>query len=335
MELVNETDLAVDRALVFDARGAERFVFVAKIAFAIAPKGGLTRMENLAICPVDGFAGEPGVSSLVAESEIGPPKPNTDVVLLGAARTPTGSETSVDVRMQVGPVRRHVRVFGPRNWVGRGSPAPSAPLAFDALPLTWENAFGGEDLTPDDAAAHAWAPANPIGRGLVAAGSKREWRDELLPNVEDPAALLATPGDRPPPAGVGFVARHWEPRRRFAGTYGETWAKERMPLLPEDFDPRFHQAAPALQSAARLVGAELARIEGLTRGAPLAFTVPRPEVRVHVATSDAEQIVDLAIDSLVVDGDRRVVWLLLKGDIDVHGRVDDLVLTRFIGEVQA
>jgi hypothetical protein len=42
----------------------------------------------------------------------------------------------------------------------------------------------------------------------------------------------------------GPVRRNRRSRRRYAGTYNQSWIENRMPLLPEDFDPRHNLAAP-------------------------------------------------------------------------------------------
>jgi hypothetical protein len=56
----------------------------------------------------------------------------------------------------------------------------------------------------------------------------------------------------------GTVTKEWafgplppdhKARRRYAGTYDQAWTENRMPLLPSDFDPRFHQVAPSGQIA--------------------------------------------------------------------------------------
>ena len=52
------------------------------------------------------------------------------------------------------------------------------------------------------------------------------------------------PGQNVLAAAFGPVGRHWEPRVRYAGTYDDRWTEDRMPLLPKDFDDRFHNAAP-------------------------------------------------------------------------------------------
>jgi hypothetical protein len=47
---------------------------------------------------------------------------------------------------------------------------------------------------------------------------------------------------------LGPARRDAKARRNFAGTYDKQWLEGRMPLLPEDFDYRYHLAAPADQT---------------------------------------------------------------------------------------
>jgi hypothetical protein len=48
----------------------------------------------------------------------------------------------------------------------------------------------------------------------------------------------------------GPLRRDEQPRRSFAGTYDDAWIKQRMPLLPVDFDPRHNLTAPPDQIVA-------------------------------------------------------------------------------------
>jgi hypothetical protein len=62
----------------------------------------------------------------------------------------------------------------------------------------------------------------------------------------------------------GPVRRDQEPRKSRAGTYDEAWVRERMPLLPTNFDPRYHLAAPPDQvSPGYLAGDEPFLLERL------------------------------------------------------------------------
>jgi hypothetical protein len=48
----------------------------------------------------------------------------------------------------------------------------------------------------------------------------------------------------------GPLRRDENTRKQYAGTYDQNWVSNRMPLLPEDFDPRHNLSAPRNQIAA-------------------------------------------------------------------------------------
>src|SRR5262249_44792319 len=147
---------------------------------------------------------------------------------------------------RVAGLAKTVRVFGDRVWKpGVLGLAMTDPEPFVAIPITYERAFGGADRTSDNPKKHDWERRNPVGTGFAL--DPQRLIEQKLPNVEDPKPLSGWGRSRPRPAGFGPIARHWLPRAEFAGTYGEKWQTERLPLLPEDFDERFYLCAPADQ----------------------------------------------------------------------------------------
>lgn len=172
---------------------------------------------------------------------------------------------TLDLRVQVGPVDRTLRVFGTRVWEQTllGGLAPSAPLPFESVPVKWELAFGGADFS--DPKRPLEEPRNPAGTGLVRDAS--ELLHKAVPQIEDPRDLLTSARSRPAPAGLGAIARHWAPRRAYAGTYDEAWKRDRMPLPPLDLDARFHQCAPPeMVAPAPLRGGEPVFVENMSEG---------------------------------------------------------------------
>jgi hypothetical protein len=133
-----------------------------------------------------------------------------------------------------------------------------------------------------------------------------------LPNIEDPAKLIASPGDRPAPMGFGAVAPHWTPRPKYAGTYDETWQKSRAPYLPKDFDPRFLQVAPEDQQVhGYLRGGEPVEIAGATPSGVLRFALParRVDVVFHLDSGVERRSANLDTVILRPDESRLVlVW---------------------------
>src|SRR6185312_5745167 len=95
-------------------------------------------------------------------------KLHTDLVLLGTARFGRGV-TQSEVTFQVGDSRQRLRVTGDRTWYrsGMGIRA-TAPRPLEALPLSYEYAYGGWDRTHADVAQHHCHEPNPLGRGYRA-----------------------------------------------------------------------------------------------------------------------------------------------------------------------
>lgn len=69
-------------------------------------------------------------------------------------------------------------------------------------------------------------------------------RVHWLPNIEDPSRPMASPGDRPSPAGFGPIDTMRPQRTRYQGTYDETWLKTQFPAVAADTDWRFFNTAP-------------------------------------------------------------------------------------------
>src|SRR6185503_5660973 len=207
----NLTPFAAEALLLLDEEGAQVITLIAKATYAIKGSGLALASEQAPLVKAPIHHGEPGASSLKYESEASYTKTATDVVLLGHAQPEQGRAPSVDVTLEVGPIRKQVRVFGERTWKRTlGTPTISAPRPFERMPLVYERAFGGRDL-----------PLNPVGVGY--APPDREPEALLVPNLEDPAELLQQPTDRPAPRGFGYLCPDWAPRRQHAGTFDEAW----------------------------------------------------------------------------------------------------------------
>src|SRR5262249_18692062 len=152
--------------------------------------------------------------------------------------------------------------------------AVSRPQPFDRIPLAYERAFGGWDRRHPVPDRHRVEARNPVGTGFR--DSAFESDDEVrLPNLEDPERPFQAYGDCPAPAGFGFVSPNWAPRSQFAGTYDERWASARSPLLPEDFDRRFFNAAsPGLITPGYLRGDERVIVLNASPERRLEFELP-------------------------------------------------------------
>ncbi|HYV46021.1 MAG TPA: DUF2169 domain-containing protein [Myxococcaceae bacterium] len=313
----NATQLVVEPVFLTDEEGRPLFVPLVKATFTIG-EGELVLAPKQVPASVAGEPwGKPGESSYKYEPEAVPPKLATDVALIGHAYAPRGA-TEVMVAFQAGPLRKVVRVLGDRGWFKTiGSVGKTSPRPFEKIPLVWERAFGGWDRAPEDPKQHRCEGRNPVGVGFRS--SSKHFEEGLkLPNLEDPAEPLESFGQRVAPAGFGFVGYDWEPRPKLAGTYDEAWSKDRMPLLPKDFDPRFYNgAAPGLTAPGLFKGGEqVAIVNGSPRG-KLAFRLPAaPPPKVRVALMGAEDATPpMALDTVIVDTDADQVLLLWRGRV--------------------
>ncbi len=324
MQLINLTRYAAQRVIGMDADGHETLVVAIKATFALASRAvtPLLADEQPPVVLADEYAGEPGLSSLAQASEMMPPKPAADLLLRGCAYPKSPRDTEAMVTLRAPAIQKTIRVVGDRVWTGTlGSPSRPAPFA--AMPLVYERAFGGRD---DSGGRPEACPDNPVGVGFRAKHSRLPVAGTPLPNLEDPAAPIRKPTDRPAACGFGPIAPAWSPRPAYAGTYDASWARDRMPLLPRDFDPRFHQVAPPDQVLPAYVrGGELVTITSVRPGGEgFHFAVPtiRPSVVVRVGADRLTPAVQC--DTLAVDAEAQRLSLVFRASVSVAGRVPDL-----------
>lgn len=170
--------------------------------------------------------------------DAGLPKARGEFLAYGSAYKPASlSSQPLLVEVCVGQVSKRLAVFGDRQF--NALSGISAPKAFSSMPITPENAFGGDGFAD-----------NPAGKGLgevpadPATGASACWP---LPNIESPDHLFIQRGDRVPAAGFWALSPDAPARTRLLGRFDQDWEKTRWPHLPLDTAPDFFQAAPVDQ----------------------------------------------------------------------------------------
>jgi hypothetical protein len=309
LQLDNQTPFKASIAVLPDRQGIDTVYVIVKATVNLLPKLALAP-EQSPPCLADEYYEDPANSSLKQASELHLGKPGTDVLLTGCARAAGGGNTEgLVVRLSVAEREKQVLVMGDRVWQRDGT--PSQPLAFQAMPLVWERAFGGD---ADE--------RNPVGVGLRGKRRAEELVGTPVPNLEDPGQLLQRLGDVAPPACFAPLSPSWLPRRTFAGTYDAAWQKHRAPYLPDDFDPRFFQCAPAeLCFERHLQGGEDVHIEGASELGPIDFTIPtvRPIVAIDVDGHGEEPWANL--ETLLLEPDENRVSLTWRASLACDRKV--------------
>jgi hypothetical protein len=319
LQLKNTTPFSVGIALFPNEKGIDTLYVTAKATFAIKGQALALTEKQFPLLMADLFWGEPGKSSLKFASEVQPTKPSTDVVLVGSAHAPDGRPVShLDVSLQMGPVNKVIRVSGDRQWTGDGREARiSAPVPFATMPLLYERAFGG--VQDADPVRHEvlFEERNPVGKGFPGRRNLQQMVGMPIPNLEDPARMIRQPADRPMPVGFGYYSPTWEPRKSLAGTYDAAWTQRRAPYLPEDFNPRFFNAAhPDLICPGYLRGGEPVSLQNLSPTGPLRFFLPFCEFETIVHMAGAEVAPQMNLDTVLLVPDELRLSLFWRTGVE-------------------
>ena len=326
----NKTPYEFLPLVLVDEGGKPLLVAVIKATYNILPGAGKVRLADKQV-PINlagEYWGEPEKSSYKYEPELAFFKPSTDIVLIGHAYALKANITEVDVSLRVGPIEKIVRVVGDRYWIKRfGITFKTKPKPFERIPLIYERAFGGSDCSHPNPEKHSFEPRNPVGTGFRNKRGKFE-QGIRLPNLENPRRPLKGYGDMPPPTGFGFISPHWQPRATLAGTYDEVWMKQRMPLLPADFDRKFFNAAPPDQIAPGfLKGNEPVVILNTSRTGRISFSlpgVPSPSCRVDLRGLDDHNL-QTQLDTVIINTDEDLLFLIWRANLILQDGLQDVV----------
>jgi hypothetical protein len=310
----NTSGMEAGLTVATDKDGRDHCVVVVKGTFPVNRDGHPSPAEKQeALVTADVHHGDPASTSIKYECEFAMVKPRADVIVNGEAVAP-GSKPVQElmVELQFGPIRKQLRVIGDRRWKRRflGFSA-TEPEPFVRMPLLFERAFGGSDLSHSNPKYHGTEVRNTVGVGFHKNSDSATIEGQPLPNLEDPRKPFRRWSDTPPPVGLGAVGRNWQPRLKFAGTYDQRWRDDRFPFLPDDFDPQYFQSAPADQQVDHLEGGEVVRCVNMTADGVFEARVPHFEVPLVFRFRDREVRVIPRLDTLIVEptaGRLMVLW---------------------------
>lgn len=259
------------------ARHGLAYIVVAKAEFAI----------------IQGECALLGTPAPVAlADELLPQKPRVDVMLVGSvyAERPV---SRIVAYLSMGPLEKAVEVCSDR-WVDAANAIHQGSL-FKSMPLTWERTAGGPDTM------------NPVG---VKAARTNQGK-LLLPNVQPLATDPVAPDWTVAPTSFAPIPKTWPVRASLLGGHAPPNFQER-PVLADDFNFSYLQAAPRDQQAPSLDPGDPIFLEGLHPTLPKITTkLPRFTIRAMVDESNVE--LPLACDTVLIDTDSQRITVLWKG----------------------
>jgi hypothetical protein len=320
--LANGTPLRAETLSVAGPEGRRSFTVVVKGTFDLREGQAIPLAQvQLPLACTDATGGRRDAGTRY-ESDFVPFKPRADALCVGNAHVAGGKPvTHCVVAFGVGSWLKQILVTGNRTWkvgIARLGNTPGDPEPFTAMPVSFENAYGGRD--PADATGFRACAQNPIGKGYTTSSATLDGLP--LPNLEDPANRIRSWKDQPPPRTFGPVGRTWQPRFARVGTYDQRWLDRRAPAPPADFDEGYYNCAPDDQQIeGYLRGDEKVRVVNMhPEHTDLTFRLPKLRVRCLADRERAgrRQLEDVPthIDTLWVDMEALLVVLVWRARLD-------------------
>ena len=204
---------------------------------------------------------------------------------------------------------KHLIVTGARYWTKSLNVAwPSEPVALGGpIPLDWSLAFGGP--------GH---PINPAGQGFY----PDAWAHKMLPQIEYSDALVTSPTDTSPPAGLGPLPLDAPSRFKPHGTYNEKWMKQDYPALASDTPPEVLMLGASDQHVPGVFKAgDVFSCEGLSRDVQAkSWTLPAWQARCFIrrkSSGGGLTAVDMELDTVWLMPNSGLLAQMWRGVIEI------------------
>ena len=319
--------------LPWEIKGRDFLVVIAKVTLDLKPDSrAVPSADQAPLQAVDVPNTENDLTSVRYEGDFVPYKARADILCAGQAFAPGGRPVSqCDVQFSVGDRIKNIRVVGDRNLSLSSDNRLRLTKAkpFTAMPLIYENAFGGVD--PADEDGYRFYAYNPVGKGYST--NLKKLNGQPFPNLEDPERPITNFKELHQPMGFGPISYAWQPRLKKAGTYDDQWMESISPELPEDFDSGYYNCAPADQQIdGYLKGDEIIRTLNMHVDHPEFKTkLPGITMRAFIGRTVDKQIkvenIKMKLDTCWVDMDQlkcNLVWRGIKAGNDLTG--DETIL---------
>jgi hypothetical protein len=271
-------------------RGRLQLTVVVKALFCIVVDDVATHAGPAPILAEDQHRDGHPARSLEAANNLAPYLPRCDVVFTGHAHALSGPSATAAVRLGIARdgrllLDKTIYVFGDRD------AAEKPPEPFVRMPIVYERACGG--IVGHD---------NPVGK--------------QVPNLVDPK-------DPSRATSFGPTLRYWPARKRLLEGLDSKQVDAKVPEIPETMRWAYFQAAPPDQQIDYLVGGEWLVLDGLHPSrARVQTRLPSVSGAARIAILKdgvvaTERSVELACDTVAIDGDQQSFSLVWRGSYEV------------------
>jgi hypothetical protein len=332
--LIASKHLLAEMTTALDVQGREHLVIVVKSSWRIPQSGQRPRpITPTPLVQADEFFGEPGESALRYGSDMARFKPRCDVLFDAHAHAPDGVPVqALTVAFKIGAFQKGLNVVGSRLWRKHlGMFSLSKPEPFTRMPLHYGLAFGGSRTYQKGRGDNAQTLTeslltNPAGLGWVGPKTRSEvdgLSAHCLEALDDP---VSNPRGKHKPVAFSAIARHWQPRTQYVGTYDEHWQQEICPFLPEDFDEHYHQCAPQDQQIAYPQGGEDVVLCNMMAGREtVRFKLPRLDnMQIRILRKDYTTANPIAVvDTLYFEPDQERFSAIWRASVPIQRRIQE------------
>ena len=308
MEVTSISPLRVGSLVWQSSEGRFVLTVVCKATYTLTPEVSPLAAEQEGINERDNHWDDDPRRSVDAPGDLAPFKPRADVLLVGYAYAPRKTPVvSLKARLIVGAVDKTIEVFCQRLWTLEGALRLGA--RWSKMPLRYERAAGGPDT---------W---NPVG--VDSDARPDTYGQRVVPNLQPPELHLSQPGNVIRPVGFGPLSASWLIRRERLGERAPSWGDSgplEFPLVDDEFDALFFQAAPLDQQVDTLREDERIVLENLhPEHARLVTSLPgvKPLAFIEIPGRAASELSFVA-DTLWIDTARGICTLTWRAQVAIE-----------------
>lgn len=327
MQLDNLSPWAADLTPGWGRNRAMQLTCTIKTGFQWDDAGQLTALpaEDCPLIHADEYRNDdPEAGSLVAAADTVPFKSGFEWLLSGSVfPSPGAKQHLLSVSIETNPtLRKAIYVHGPRQWERTlFGWVPGKASQVQAMPITWEQAFGGQATT--DKGKTKRYDSNPVGCGYYPAAKRNQ---SLTMPCFETKPFISSVKDQPVPAGYGPISLTWSPRSEaFQALDADAAAEGRCPYPPSVAKHLFN-AAPADQRLPEYPAGASVSLEGF-HAQRQCFELPDLSGRIRLLVSQGHNTQRLSptCDTLLVDTDQKTIALLWRAAIAWHPLSDQPV----------